>query len=199
MDDSLNSLREKRKRHTKAEIVRVAFDLFGKHGFDKVPVEMICAEAGISRATFFNYFPQKELILSEIAHARVAKVKEILAGFTANSHKPAFADLVNLFLEISKENARLGRNSKQLMLETVLRQGMQGNLLPVKREGTKALAETIERIPGRRTKDPQLAADTLFAIYIATTLEWLMQESASPAWLQKTMRDRLQLALEGVA
>jgi AcrR family transcriptional regulator len=97
MDGSLRSLREKRKQYTKAEIVRVAFDLFGKHGFDKVPVEMICAEAGISRATFFNYFPQKELILREFAHARVAKVKEILSGFTANRHTPGFEDLIYLF------------------------------------------------------------------------------------------------------
>jgi hypothetical protein len=84
------------------------------------------------------------------------------------------------------------------MLETILRQGVEGALLPVKKEGTRALAETIERIPGRKARNSQLVADTLFAIYIATTMEWLLQESASPAWLQKTMRQRLQLVLEGV-
>ena len=67
-----HSLRQKRKIETRAEIVRVAFDLFGKLGYENVPVESIAEAAGISRATFFNYFPQKDLILREVASARVA-------------------------------------------------------------------------------------------------------------------------------
>ena len=72
------SLREKQKHHTRTEIVRIAFELFATHGYEDVSVEMICDTVGISRATFFNYFPQKELILREIASTRVEKLKAIV-------------------------------------------------------------------------------------------------------------------------
>lgn len=199
MDDGTRSLREKRKQQTREEIVRVAFDLFGKHGFDKVPVEMICEAAGISRASFFNYFPQKELILRELAHARVEKLKAILADFTAAKHTPAIEDIMKPFLALSKENAALSRNSRQLVLETIIRQGLQGALLPAKKEGTRAIAQMLDRIPRRSKRSSQLVADTLFAIYIATTLEWLFTDNASASWLQKNMRERMELVLEGAA
>jgi AcrR family transcriptional regulator len=48
------SLRARRRQTTKAEIVRSAFALFSKHGYERVSVEMIAAAAGVSRATFFN-------------------------------------------------------------------------------------------------------------------------------------------------
>jgi AcrR family transcriptional regulator len=113
-------VRERQKQQLRAEIVRAAFDLFGKHGFDRTSVEAICAETGISRATFFNYFPQKELILREIASARVAKLKTILDRFASGELVPTLGHIVNLFLDLSRENARVGGNSKRLLLETTL-------------------------------------------------------------------------------
>src|ERR1700730_7001479 len=75
MGSSLPSLRQKLKQQTRTEIVRRAVELFARHGYDRVPVEMICEAVGIARATFFNYFPQKDLILREIARTRVEKLK----------------------------------------------------------------------------------------------------------------------------
>src|SRR5579862_4254521 len=98
------SLREKQKHHTRAEIVRLAFELFMTHGYDAVPVEMICDTVGISRATFFNYFPQKELILREIASSRVERLKAIVVRFGESGKKLTFDDVVALFLEITAEN-----------------------------------------------------------------------------------------------
>jgi hypothetical protein len=60
------------------------------------------------------------------------------------------------------------------------------------------LTDTIERIPGRKA-DARLIAETLFAIYMATMLEWLIREELSADWLLDNMRARLQLALGGMA
>ncbi|WP_329538265.1 TetR family transcriptional regulator (plasmid) [Streptomyces sp. NBC_01450] len=43
--------------------------LFLEQGFDQVPVEQIAAEAGLSRTTFFRYFPTKEDVVL-FQHAR---------------------------------------------------------------------------------------------------------------------------------
>jgi TetR/AcrR family transcriptional regulator, regulator of mycofactocin system len=44
---------------SRAELERVAFCLFGKHGFDETSIEDITAAAGIARRTFFRYYPSK--------------------------------------------------------------------------------------------------------------------------------------------
>lgn len=195
----MGAVRERQKLQVREDIVHAAFELFGKHGFEKTSVEAICAETGISRATFFNYFPRKELILREIANARVAKLKTILDRFNSGDAVPGFADIVNLFLDLSRENARLSGNSKQLLLATAFSVVSRSTFSVARTKAIDALTEAIGRIPGGSLAQPRLAAETLFAVYIATTLEWLAQENSTPARLMRTMRGRLELALKGIA
>ncbi|KAA8732337.1 TetR/AcrR family transcriptional regulator [Corynebacterium tuscaniense] len=51
---------EEKRRATRLRIVESAARLVEKHGFDDVTVEDICAGAGISRRTFFNYMKSKD-------------------------------------------------------------------------------------------------------------------------------------------
>ncbi|WP_394249831.1 TetR/AcrR family transcriptional regulator [Arthrobacter pityocampae] len=64
MDDSAISeapgLRERKRRRTRASIVAVARRLTLEHGLAGFTVEQLCEEVGVSRRTFFNYFPSKE-------------------------------------------------------------------------------------------------------------------------------------------
>ena len=199
MNYSPISLRERQKQDTRSEIVRAAFDLFGQSGFEKVSVDEIAAAVGISRATFFNYFPQKELILREIASARMEKLKRNLAAFSTSEVAPTFQWILEMVLSISAENARISQQSKKLLLEALFRQASQGLLLDAREQAIQALAEVIGRIPRRLAHDPRAVAETLFSVYIGTMLEWLMREDVPQEWLQKTMRERLLLLLEGVA
>jgi len=192
------SLRGRQKLHTRSEIVRAAFDLFGQLGFEKVSVEAIAAAVGISRATFFNYFPQKELLLREIASARMEKLKRNLAVFGSSEAAPTFEKILEMVLALAEENARISRQSKKLLLETIFRQAAQGLLLAAREQAIEALAEVIGRIPRRLPSDPRAVAETLFSVYIGTMLEWLMREDVPEEWLRKTMRERLMLVLEGV-
>lgn len=55
-----DGIRERTRRHVRAEIAEAVSDLFTERGFDAVTVEEAAREAGISRATFFRYFESKE-------------------------------------------------------------------------------------------------------------------------------------------
>jgi AcrR family transcriptional regulator len=57
------NLRERKKVAAWRVIRAAALRLFDEQGFDATTVEQIAAEAGISRATFFNYFPSKEAVV----------------------------------------------------------------------------------------------------------------------------------------
>ncbi|MCK9903101.1 TetR/AcrR family transcriptional regulator [Frankia sp. Cpl3] len=44
----------------RAELAQVAFEVFRRDGFDRVTLNDVAAEAGVSRSTFLRYFPSKE-------------------------------------------------------------------------------------------------------------------------------------------
>ncbi|WP_337004300.1 MULTISPECIES: TetR/AcrR family transcriptional regulator [unclassified Microbacterium] len=60
MSDSADSLREQRKRETSRSLTDAARRLTTEHGFAGFTIEELCAEVGVSRRTFFNYFESKE-------------------------------------------------------------------------------------------------------------------------------------------
>ena len=89
-------LRERRHRQTSADIRDAAVRLARERGFDKVTIEEICTEAGISSRTFFNYFPNKE---SAIAYGPSDIPAELVADFVAAgpaSYSVVLAELITL-------------------------------------------------------------------------------------------------------
>ena len=143
-------LRERRRRQTSADIRDAAVRLAQERGFDKVTIEEICGEAGISTRTFFNYFPNKE---SAIAYGPSDIPAELVADFVAAGPAPysvVLAELITLaahhlrdvpprrelaagMLELAKTSpavlaaflADLERFQNQLTDIIVCRQGMQ--------------------------------------------------------------------------
>src|ERR1700750_2229062 len=89
-------LRERRRRQTSADIRGAAVNLAQSRGFDKVTIDEICIEAGISSRTFFNYFPNKE---SAIAYGPSDIPPELVAKFVAAgpaSYSVVLAELITL-------------------------------------------------------------------------------------------------------
>jgi hypothetical protein len=104
---------------------------------------------------------------------------------------------VELILRLSEENARISGGSKKLLLEVIFRQASQGVLLVARAEAVEALTAALRGLV--RKKKAQLLAETVFAVYMATMLEWLMREGVPQKWLMETMRERLLVLREGVA
>jgi len=59
------SLREQKKLAAWRAIRDAAMGLFEDQGFEATTIEQIADAAGVSRATFFNYFPSKEAVVFE--------------------------------------------------------------------------------------------------------------------------------------
>jgi AcrR family transcriptional regulator len=53
-------IRERMRRLAQTELTTVAQDLFLEHGYEETTVDQIAAAAGMSKRTFFRYFPSKD-------------------------------------------------------------------------------------------------------------------------------------------
>ncbi|WP_407688922.1 TetR family transcriptional regulator [Mycobacterium sp. HUMS_1102779] len=89
-------LRERRRRQTSMDIRDAVVRLASERSFDRVTIDEICVEAGISSRTFFNYFPNKE---SAIAYGPSDIPPELVAEFVASGPAPysvVLAELITL-------------------------------------------------------------------------------------------------------
>ena len=69
--EQVPSLRTRKQQRQRVEIIENAIALFRESAFEAVPVRAIAARCDISEATFFNYFPNKDAVLTEWAEIAV--------------------------------------------------------------------------------------------------------------------------------
>jgi AcrR family transcriptional regulator len=182
---------------TTSEIVRIAFELFAERGYDQVSVEMIAEAAGISRATFFNHFPTKDLILRELASVRAERIAQTVATMRKETGTFTREDLMKMIVEICRENVRTSFKSKKLLLDALSHQISRGFALSAREKALVALTDALSGFMHSKIA-ARIAAEVLFCIVLGTMLEWLMREDVPEQWLEETMTTRVQVLLGAV-
>lgn len=69
----------KKRRSTKSRIIKAAWNLFYKHGYEQTTVDEIIAASKTSKGTFYHYFKGKEALLNTLSYLFDDKYEE-LAG-----------------------------------------------------------------------------------------------------------------------
>ncbi len=77
--------RELNKARTREALASAALELFVAKGFEETTADEVAAAAGVSRRTFFRYFPTKEAAFFASQEAR-------LEGFRAHLADPAWGE-----------------------------------------------------------------------------------------------------------
>src|SRR4051812_34778357 len=72
-------LRERKKLEAWRTIRSTALALISERGFDAVSVEDIAGASGVSRTTFFSYFPSKEAVVFDLDPLEVQQWRDLLA------------------------------------------------------------------------------------------------------------------------
>ena len=123
MSDSANSevsLRERKRAATRGSISAIARSLTAERGLNGYTVEEVCEQAGISRRTFFNYFPSKEDAI--LGHVDDELPEEIFTDFirgggsgSGEASPTLLQDLVELTLKMSERMSSSEEETRQLI------------------------------------------------------------------------------------
>lgn len=81
----------RRPKSTADDIIRTAWDLFERHGFETTTMADIANAVGISRRTLFNYFATKEALLFPVADEYMVEFTRLL--LERPEGEPLFASL----------------------------------------------------------------------------------------------------------
>ena len=58
----------KKRSSTKSRIIKAAWNLFYKHGYEQTTVDEIISASKTSKGTFYHYFKGKEALLNTLSH-----------------------------------------------------------------------------------------------------------------------------------
>lgn len=67
-----DGLRARNRERTARRLEQAAWDLVAEKGFEAVTADAVADRAGVSRRTFFNYYPRVELVLQEPMRQAIA-------------------------------------------------------------------------------------------------------------------------------
>lgn len=74
---------ERIRQLSKEKIRTAAMELFIRKGYYGASINEIAVQAGISKGLLYNYYKGKEELLSEMVHARINEVIEVMEGAAA--------------------------------------------------------------------------------------------------------------------
>ncbi|WP_194266050.1 TetR/AcrR family transcriptional regulator [Arthrobacter yangruifuii] len=172
MTDSASTdggLRERKRTATKLAIITAARILTAERGFSGYTVEELCENVGISRRTFFNYFPAKEdaVLGSPADEIPDDLAREFIARGAGSDPGTVSDSLLSDFVDFATEMMDRMVMSRDQMVQLKLAVAAEPRLLEKALRGSREAEDTFAGIlsarEGLAPRDPRIqAALTLF-------------------------------------
>jgi len=167
-------LRERKKQQTRDQLIAAAFELFEKHGFDKVSAAEIAAAVGVSERTFFRYFPSKEDVVFPDFDESRHDLDAVL------SNLPAELSLVEGLRECLQEMSHGYEDSRELHLKrarlAVTTPSLQTHFLLREQEVIESFANAVAKRLGldmATDMRPELTAAVVVAVFRVVLGLWI--------------------------
>jgi AcrR family transcriptional regulator len=186
-------LRERKKLEAWRTIRATALRLISERGFDAVSVEDIAAEAGVSRTTFFSYFPTKEAVAFDLDPQMLAEWRIRVEADPVG--RPLWPALTDLFVDMATVLAEWLPVQKRVLQQ-------HPGLTQSARATCDIFSPDLYRWIGRRTPDGDpllttLVLNTSMAGYITALEVWDPADSFDS--LLDSIRDCLHRVGAGLA
>ncbi|WP_198165876.1 TetR/AcrR family transcriptional regulator [Agromyces laixinhei] len=134
------------------QLMDAALELYGTIGYRATTVQAVCKSAGVSSRSFYELYPDQEMLLTELYRALNDEVLSGISGAKVSATDELAASV----------RALLARS-----LEPMLRDGRKARVLEVESVGVSAELERQRRIAYRTFAD---AIDEAFAAFVRAGL-----------------------------
>ena len=168
----------RRRITSRAELERVALDLFASRGFEETTVDDIAAAAGIGRRTFFRYYASKnDTVWGDFD----AQLDTLRRWFDDCKPDVPLMDAVHAavvtFNRLPREEEPWHRRRMALILITP---ALQAHSTPMYARWRAVIADFVAGRIGARPEDmvPQLTAYAALGAAVAAYEQWLRNEDA---------------------
>jgi AcrR family transcriptional regulator len=185
VESTPEKIRERKRRIALTELTAVAQDLFLEQGYENTTVDQIAEAAGMSRRTFFRYFPTKDDLVIGKYDLFGDRIAEALDARPAD--EPVWQSLRRVFdiaLEYVQDDRQRARNDA---MERIVESSPQLNaryLEKMQRIQDLLVGRVAARLAnqGRFEPDPRPAAivGAAFACMQAARSAWLQSDQTQP-------------------
>jgi mycofactocin system transcriptional regulator len=180
----------RRRVTSRGELEHVAFELFGRNGFERTTVEDIAAAAGIGRRTFFRYFRSKNDVPWGDFDGMLRRMRERLDG--CPPQRPLMEVVREALLDFNRvpvAEQPWHRRRMELILGTP---ALQAHSTLRYADWRAVLAEFVGDRLGRPADSlvPQTIAHATLGVAVAAYEQWLRHDDAELiALLDEAMRE----------
>jgi AcrR family transcriptional regulator len=173
---SAPTLRDHARDAVRGVVMRQAWLLFSRQGFEATTIDQIAAAAGMSRRTFFRYFTGKdELVLARLVESGESVVDALRERPT---DEPVWTSLRRAFDGGVVQQETHADIARPLLVMLRTEPGVRGSVVEWRRRWQELLEPVVaERLPRRRAGS---APDVRAAAIVASALSCL--ETAQDAW-----------------
>ena len=193
-------LREAKKQRQRQEIVETALELFRERGYDQTRVSDVTERAGISDATFFNYFASKDLVLDELALAQVELFNETLR-YELGLDSKSVPDRIRETMKVAAAAIAADREFQNVLYTRSNLFHSSGVLKERTHEMYRLLAKLFEigqqRQEIRHDVKAMQLAEILIATYHLTTINWLIRWWGGRQRLERRLAAAIEIFLGG--
>ena len=185
------------KATSRAELERLAFELFARQGFDETTVDDIAGAAGIGRRTFFRYFASKNDLVWGDFEAHLQRLRELLAE--ADPGRPMMTALREAVVEFNRfdpQDVPWHRQRMELILRVPTLQADATLRYNSWRRIVQGFVAERSGLPPS-AMFPRLAGHTVLAAAIAAYEHWLAAEPE--AELSALVDEAIRRTGEGLA
>lgn len=181
------SRRELNKQNSRKRILKASRKLFSTKGYEETMIEDIAHRAEVSKATLYNYFPNKESLLIGTAQEVIDRARSLAqngAKTYANSEQKLRRILAE-FIQASVDYLGLSRRITYLNAceDSALFDTSRAMIDLFRDLVVNAQAEGIFR----QDADPDEIVDLAMGIYLMAQFQWLRIGEYTPEYLKEKL------------